>query len=61
MDDLKTYEFDNSKIADAITKEEYQRRERIINRLGLLENNEHQTECVQKRAENLITVVTTYR
>lgn len=59
MDELQTYGFESLEIKEAIRKREYQRRERLHNRLGILENYEHQTECVQKRAENLITVVIT--
>jgi hypothetical protein len=57
LDDLQSYEYENGMIKEALRKKEYERRERLHNRLGLLENYEHQTECVQKRAENLITVV----
>jgi hypothetical protein len=57
MDALQTYEYTNPETKAALEIREHERRERLQNRLALLENYEHQTECVSKRAENLITVV----
>lgn len=57
QEELRTYQFEDPKTMDKVKRGELERKERFYNRLGMLENYEHQTECMQKRAENLITVV----
>jgi hypothetical protein len=44
-------------IKQKITYHSIQRKERLQNKLELLENYQHHTECMQKRVDNLITVV----
>ncbi|KAF2873767.1 hypothetical protein BDV95DRAFT_666813 [Massariosphaeria phaeospora] len=57
-DELSLLDFEE--VGMKITREGgHQRRERLVNRIGLLQSYEHQTECVQKRIDNLKTVLYT--
>ena len=50
----------NVKDLETVMNQGYQeRRERLQNRLFLLEGYEHQVECVQKRVDNLVTMLYT--
>lgn len=57
QDELQTYEFEKSETKGIVKNGAIERKERLQNRLGLLENYEHQTDCMRIRADNLNTVV----
>ncbi|KAF2270072.1 hypothetical protein CC78DRAFT_611738 [Lojkania enalia] len=59
MDALKTYEFADEAVMKMIDAADKSRRERLINRLALLENYEHYVQCMGKRVDNLVTVLYT--
>jgi hypothetical protein len=61
LDELQTYEFTNSEITKILRSWRIERKERLLNQLAQLESYEHQSECMQKRADNLITVVSSKR
>jgi hypothetical protein len=57
MEELEALDFGNTKTTSMVSKGKYQRRERLINEMDILENYYHQSECVQTRAKDLISVV----
>jgi len=57
MDELKKYEYEDCKVKDMIEEADWARRERLNNKVALLDNYEHYMECIGKRATNLATVV----
>ena len=57
MDELKRYEYEDCKLKDMIEEADWARRERLNNKVALLDNYEHYMECMGKRAANLATVV----
>lgn len=57
LEEFKTYEFESQTTKLLLDRGAHERRERLTNRLDELENYQHQCQCMQTRAENLIKVV----
>jgi hypothetical protein len=57
MEELEAHDFGDTKITIMISNGKHQRRERLVNKVDMLERYSHQSKCVQMRAENLISVV----
>lgn len=58
--ELKDSHYKEEHIKIMFRKTEQHWRQRLLNRISLLETYDHQTECVQKRIKNLNAVVRTY-
>jgi hypothetical protein len=57
LDELDNFEFSQPDVKVKVQFGALERRERLLNRMGILENYSHQTECMLQRTENTITVV----
>ncbi|KAF2657264.1 hypothetical protein K491DRAFT_343061 [Lophiostoma macrostomum CBS 122681] len=59
LEELKNVEFVRPEMKAKVDFGALERRERLLNRMGILENYSHQTECMLQRTENTITVLST--
>jgi len=57
LDELQNSNYEDPSIRNEFKQSRHRIRQRLLNRVELLETYEHQTQCVQKRVENLNTVV----
>lgn len=57
LDELKESTFEDARIPSIFAKGYHQWSQRLLNRIGMLESYEHQTECMQKRIGNFNTRV----
>ncbi|KAF2277713.1 uncharacterized protein EI97DRAFT_271051 [Westerdykella ornata] len=59
LEEFETYEFESPNTKVLLERGANERRERLTNRLNDVENYQHQCQCMQMRAENMIKVLYT--